>query len=139
MTNSTTEAVQAREERAVDDLYWRDRYEPITEDDGFLHQIVDTSDLPALLVALAAVTGDFSILRDDLRPPQPPAEIVGQPHGGMSQEQQAQARGLAFEALKRVREEHLTSVGTLTEAQADDILTWITNAANPEYHPDADA
>ncbi|MDR6415631.1 NAD(P)/FAD-dependent oxidoreductase [Pseudarthrobacter sulfonivorans] len=135
MTNSTTEAVQTREEPAVDDLYWRDRYEPVTEDDAFLRNIVDTSDLPALMVALAAVTGDFSILRDDLRPPQPPADIVGQPHGGMSPEQQAQARALAFDALKRVREEHLTSVGTLTAERAEDILTWITNAANPEYHP----
>jgi 4-hydroxyacetophenone monooxygenase len=135
VTNSTTEAVQTREERAVDDLYWRDLYEPITEDDEFLRKIVDTSDLPALMLALAAVTGDLSILRGDLRPPQPPAEIVGQPHGGMSPEQQEQARGLAFEALKRVREEQLTSVGMLTEAQAGDILTWITNAANPDYHP----
>lgn len=135
MTNSTTEALQTREEHVIDDLYWRDRYEPIAEDDEFLQKIVDTSDLPALMVALAAVTKDFSLLREDLRPPQPPAEIVGQPHGGMSQEQQATARGLAFEALKRVRDEHLTSVGPLTEAQADDILTWITNAANPDYHP----
>lgn len=134
MTNPTAEAIQTRAESAVDDLYWRDSYEPITEDDAFLRTIVDTSDLPALMVALAAVTEDFSILRDDLRPPQPPVGIVGQPHGGMSPDQQSQARALAFEALKRVRDEHLTRVGTLTEAQAGDILTWITNAANPEYH-----
>jgi 4-hydroxyacetophenone monooxygenase len=135
VTNSTTEAVQTREEHVVDDLYWRERYEPISENDEFLQKIVDTSDLPALMVALAAVTKDFSILREELRPPQPPAEIVGMPHGGMSAEQQAQARGLAFSALKRVRDEQLTSIGPLTEAQAEDILTWITNAANPEYHP----
>lgn len=132
MTSSLTEA---RVEDAVDDLYWRDRYEPITEDDAFLQRIVDTSDLPALMVALAAVTGDFSLLREDLRPPQPPADIIGEPHGGMSPEQQAAARALAFEALRRVRDEQLTSVGLLTEEQAGDILTWITNAANPEYHP----
>jgi 4-hydroxyacetophenone monooxygenase len=135
VTNSTTEALQTREEHVVDDLYWRDRYEPIAEDDEFLQKIVDTSDLPALMVALAAVTKDFSLLREDLRPPQPPADIVGMPHGGMSSEQQAQARELAFAALKRVRDEQLTSVGLLTEAEADDILTWITNEANPEYHP----
>jgi 4-hydroxyacetophenone monooxygenase len=135
VTNPTAEAIQTRAESAVDDLYWRDSYESITEDDAFLRTIVDTSDLPALMVALAAVTGDFSILRDNLRPPQPPVGIVGQPHGGMSPDQQSQARELAFQALKRVRDEHLTRVGTLSEAQAGDILTWITNAANPEYHP----
>ncbi|WP_205761499.1 flavin-containing monooxygenase [Arthrobacter mobilis] len=132
MTSSLTEV---RVEDAVDDLYWRDRYEPITEDDAFLRRIVETSDLPALMVALAAVTGDFSLLREDLRPPQPPADIIGEPHGGMSPGQQATARELAFDALKRVRDEQLTSVGLLTEEQAEDILTWITNAANPEYHP----
>lgn len=135
MTNSRTEAVQASGEAVVDDLYWRDQYEAITEDDAFLREVVDGSDLPALMVALAAVTRDFSLLRDDLRPPQPPADIMGLPHGGMNSQQQEQARELAFAALKRVRDEKLTCVGTLTEAQAQDILTWITNAANPEYHP----
>lgn len=135
MTNSLAEEVQAPGAYAVDDLYWRDHYEPITEDDAFLQNIVDGADLPSLLVALATVTGDFSLLREDLRPPQPPADIAGSPHGGMDPEAQAQARELAFEALKRVRDEGLTSVGTLDEAQAGDILTWLTNAANPEYHP----
>lgn len=135
MTNSSTEAVQAPGEAVVDDLYWRQQYEAITEDDAFLRNVVEHSDLPALMVALAAVTRDFSLLRDDLRPPQPPADIMGLPHGGMDSVQQEQARELAFAALKRVRDEKLTGVGTLTEAQAQDILTWITNAANPQYHP----
>jgi 4-hydroxyacetophenone monooxygenase len=134
VTHSTTEAVQARQS-VVDDLYWREEYEPISEDDAFLRRIVAGSDLPALLVALAAVTRDFSLLREDLRPPQPVSDIAGFPHGGMSPDQQAEARELAFEALKRVRDERLTTVETLSEAQAEDILTWITNQANPEYHP----
>ncbi|MCG2621440.1 NAD(P)/FAD-dependent oxidoreductase [Arthrobacter sp. I2-34] len=131
----TDSLIEARIEGAVDDLYWRDDYEPVTEDDVFLRRIVDTTDLPALLVALAAVTGDFSLLREDLRPPQPPADIVGEPHGGMGPEARAAARELAFAALKRVRDEQLSSVGLLTEEQARDILTWLTNAADPEYHP----
>lgn len=135
MTNSLAEEVRAPGASAVDDLYWRDHYEAITEDDAFLQKIVDGADLPSLLVALATVTGDFSLLREDLRPPQPPADIVGSPHGGMDPEAQALARGLAFEALKQVRDEGLTSVETLDEARAGDILTWLTNAADPEYHP----
>jgi len=132
VTNSLTEV---RESLAVDDLYWRENYEAITEDDAFLRRIVETSDLPALMVALAAVTRDFSLLSEDLRPPQPLADIIGTPHGGMSPETQSKARELAFEALKQVRDQNLTSVGTLTEEQAADILNWITNEANPEYHP----
>lgn len=135
MTNSSTEAVQAPGEAVVDDLYWREKYEGITEDDAFLRSVVEHSDLPALMVALATVTRDFSLLREDLRPAQHPADITGLPHGGMDPEQQGRARDLAFAALKRVRDENLTGVGTLTEAQARNLLTWITNAANPEYHP----
>ncbi|MCC3268757.1 NAD(P)/FAD-dependent oxidoreductase [Arthrobacter gengyunqii] len=128
-------AVQAPQDSVVDDLYWRDEYSQITEDDAFLRNIVETSDLPALLVALAAVTRDFSLLRPNLRPPQPPADTIGQPHGGMSQEAQMEARELAFQALRRVRDEQLTRVETLDEDQATSILEWITNAASPEYHP----
>lgn len=134
MTNSPA-AVQAPQESLVDDLYWRDEYQAISEDDQFLRHIVETSDLPALMVALAAVTRDFSLLRDGLRPPQPPADTIGQPHGGMSQEAQAEARELAFAALQRVRDEQLTSVQALGEAEAEQILDWVTNAATPEYHP----
>ena len=117
MTNSTTEAPDPRGARRRRPLL-AGPYEPIAEDDEFLRRIVDTSDLPALMVALAAVTGDFSLLREDLRPPQPPADIVGMPHGGMSPRAAGAARELAFAALKRVRDEQLTSVGPLTEEQA---------------------
>ena len=89
MTNSTTEAVQARRGARCRRPLLAGQYEPITEDDAFLRKIVDTSDLPALMVALAAVTGDFSILREDLRPPQPRRKSSASPHGGMTPEQQA--------------------------------------------------
>ena len=129
MTDALTEVGTA----AVDDLYWRDEYARITEDDAFLRHIVETSDLPALMVALAAVTGDYGMLRPDLRPLQPPADLVPVPHGGMANVDQA--RELAFQALRRVRDEALTRVGTLTEAQARTIIDWLTNGADPELHP----
>lgn len=119
----------------VDDLYARDEYTPITEDDGFLAKTVRAAELPALLVALAAATGDFSILRDDLRPPQPPVDTVGKAHGGMTEQQQAEARELALAALKRVRDERITRVRTLSDSEADRISDWITNGASPDYRP----
>ncbi|WP_138418109.1 flavin-containing monooxygenase [Sinomonas gamaensis] len=119
----------------VDDLYTRDEYAPITEDDAFLERIVLNAELPALMVALAAVTGDFDLLRDDLRPPQPPVDTVGKPHGFMTEEQQAAARELALEALKRVRDEGLTRVRTLSDHEADRVADWLTNGADAAYRP----
>lgn len=43
--------------------------EPITLDDEALRRALEDAFLPALLPALAQVTGDMSILSDDLRPP----------------------------------------------------------------------
>lgn len=133
MSDSVLEATI--QETRVDDLYWRESYTPITEDDAFLRRITETTDLPALLVALAAATGDYSILAEDLRPPQPPVDTVGFPHGGLNEEQQQRARALALTALQRVRDEQITSVGTLSDEQAEIILDWITNGATREYHP----
>lgn len=120
--------------KQVDDLYWRANYSAITESDEQLRQIVASTDLPPLMVALAAATGDYSILRDELRPPQPPVDTVGQPHGGMDQDAQQAARELAFEALRAIRDEKITSVGTLNDEQATIILDWITNGATTDYH-----
>lgn len=119
----------------VDDLYTREQYTPITEDDAFLAQTIKSVELPALMVALAAATGDFGILRDDLRPPQPPVDTVGTPHGGMSERQQAEARELALAALKRVRDERITRVRTLSDEEADAVVDWITNGADAAYRP----
>ncbi|WP_404288029.1 flavin-containing monooxygenase [Glutamicibacter arilaitensis] len=127
--------IETRAQNKVDDLYWRESYSPITEDDAKLRQIVDSTDLPPLMIALAAATGDYSILRDELRPPQPPVDTVGQPHGGMDEAARTAARDLAFNALRRVRDEKITSIGTLAEDQATQILDWLTNGATREYHP----
>ncbi|RAN78161.1 4-hydroxyacetophenone monooxygenase [Bacillus sp. SRB_336] len=127
--------IQDKAQTKVDDLYWREEYAPIDADDEYLRRIVQNTDLPALMVALAAVTGDYSILREDLRPPQPPVDTVGQPHGGMDAGMQERARSLAFTALCRVRDEQLTRVSTLSDEQAGTILDWLTNGSTRAYHP----
>ncbi|NVM98124.1 NAD(P)/FAD-dependent oxidoreductase [Arthrobacter sp. SDTb3-6] len=127
--------MQDRTQMRVDDLYWREEYSPITEDDAFLRRVAETADLPALMIALAAVTGDYSMLRQELRPPQPPVDTVGTPHGGMDEAQRQTARELAFEALRQVRDNALTRANVLSDEQATTILDWLTNGANPDYHP----
>ncbi len=119
-----------------DDLYWQDEYEAITEDDATLERIVADSDLPALLAAIAAVTGDTSILREELRPPLTPVDTVGLPHGGLDAAAQPESRKLALEGLKKIRDEHLTKVGHLSETQVDAILAYLSdgNSADEAWH-----
>ena len=42
--------------------------EPLTADDDAIRLALQDAFLPALLPALAQATGDFSLLRDELRP-----------------------------------------------------------------------
>jgi 4-hydroxyacetophenone monooxygenase len=74
---------------------------PITEDDAFIRAALQSAEIPALLLALSQATGDLSILRDDLRPD--PSDLLGA-QGGLSEEQLAAARELAFDVLRRFRD-----------------------------------
>jgi 4-hydroxyacetophenone monooxygenase len=74
---------------------------PITASDDELRAHLLEAEVPPLLPALAYVTGDLSLLRDDLRPD---PNLLALPQGGMSAEQQTVARDLALEALIRFRE-----------------------------------
>jgi 4-hydroxyacetophenone monooxygenase len=76
--------------------------QPITVDDEFIRAALEEADVPALLPALAYITGDFSLLRDDLRID--PALIM-EDQGGLTPEQLAAARQVALEALIRFRDD----------------------------------
>ena len=73
----------------------------ITASDDELRAILAEAEIPPLLPALAYLTGDLSLLRDELRP-DPLA--LGMPQGGLSEAQQAEARELALQALCRYRD-----------------------------------
>ena len=74
---------------------------PITEDDTFIRAALQSAEIPALLLALSQATGDLSILRPDLRPDA--SDLLGA-QGGLSEEQLAAARDLAFDVLRRFRD-----------------------------------
>ena len=61
----------------------------ITATDDEIRAVLAEAEVPPLLPALAYVTGDLSLLRDDLRPD---PILMGLPQGGMTAEQQATAR-----------------------------------------------
>ncbi|MGY6501242.1 MAG: flavin-containing monooxygenase [Acidimicrobiales bacterium] len=70
-------------------------------DDDTIRAAVEQAEIPALLPALAAATGDLSLIPEHLRP-----SAVGlmDPTAGLSPEQQAEARELAVAALCRLRD-----------------------------------
>jgi 4-hydroxyacetophenone monooxygenase len=74
---------------------------PITESDDELRHILEHAEVPPLLPALAYLTGDLSILDEELRPN---ALLVAMPQGGLTDEQQAKARAIALEVLTRFRD-----------------------------------
>jgi 4-hydroxyacetophenone monooxygenase len=76
--------------------------EPITATDDEIRAFLAEAEVPPLLPALAYATGDLSLLRDELRPD--PLLFAAMPQGGLTDEQQAQARELAFDALVRFRD-----------------------------------
>jgi 4-hydroxyacetophenone monooxygenase len=75
--------------------------EPITLSDEELRLALESADLPALLPALAHVTGDLSLLRDDLRID---PLLMGDDQGGLTPEQQEAVRALALETLIAYRD-----------------------------------
>ena len=75
--------------------------EPITASDDEIRRALDDAELPPLLPALAYLTGDLSLLKDHLRPD---PFMLSMPQGGLTEEQQAEIRELAFGALVRFRD-----------------------------------
>jgi 4-hydroxyacetophenone monooxygenase len=107
--------------------------EPITADDDTIQRALEAAFLPALLPALAQATGDFSLLRDDLRPTSMSPAV---PQGGMTSGQQSAARALAFEALKTLRDREIEPSQRPIEDDVRQISAWLTaSPASQDYIP----
>src|SRR4051812_11062501 len=74
--------------------------EAITADDATIAKALEGADLPAVLPTVAAITGDFSLLGEELGVD--PA-LVMEDQGGLTEAQQAAIRQLALAALIRFR------------------------------------
>jgi 4-hydroxyacetophenone monooxygenase len=95
---------------------------PITATDEEIRAHLAEAEVPPLLPAIAYATGDLSLLRDNLRPD---PLLVAMPQGGLGEDQLAEARELAAQALIRFRDE-----GSVAAAPPpDDVLLRIMEHA----------
>lgn len=107
--------------------------EPIVVGDDELRAALEVADLPALLPALAHVTGDLSLLRPELRID---PLLMGEPQGGLTEEQQASIRSLALETLGAFRDGDGTAAPMPTGPDLATILGFMAGGAEiDDYLP----
>ena len=75
--------------------------QPIVASDDEILAALSQIETPPLLVAVASLTGDLSVLRDDLRPSAPQSF---DPTAGITPQQAETARRIAADALARHRD-----------------------------------
>jgi 4-hydroxyacetophenone monooxygenase len=105
--------------------------ERIPDDDGRLRRALEDAAIAALVPAVAQVTGDFSLLRDDLRPD--PDQVL-LPEGGLTDAQLAEARQLVFDALVRFRDDGGEPVARPTDDQLRRLMAFVVGDDNVERY-----
>jgi 4-hydroxyacetophenone monooxygenase len=103
--------------------------------DDSLRLAVEYAELPALLVTLAQLTGDDRYIAESLRPSTALSPGAVPAQGGMSEEQQARARDLIFEGLKRYRDDGRPQCPEPDEKRLRDLMGFIAADASGEYLP----
>ena len=77
-----------------------DSWDPIAADDEAIRSALEHANVPALLVALAHLTGDLTLLRGEIRP----RVVWGDAQMGLTQAQQAQVRARARKIIAAYRD-----------------------------------
>ena len=106
---------------------------PITETDAQVAAALQHAELAPLLPSLAYLTGDMSLLRDDLRPD---PLMLNLPFSGFTEEQQAEIRSLAVAALSRYRDGGCVPAAAPGDAQLLQMLEFTVGGAGmADYLP----
>ncbi len=107
--------------------------QPLTADDAALRAALTDAHLPALLPAIAQLTGDFSVLAPALTPS---ADFLAGEQGGLSAERQELGRQVAFKALAAYRDGGCKPAPHPTDEQMRQLIDFMTGAAaGEEYVP----
>ncbi len=63
---------------------------PITEDDGFIAEALESASIPTLMMAMLHITGDLGLLQGTIRPQK---AVMGDTQGHLTLEDQAEFAG----------------------------------------------
>ena len=106
---------------------------PLPSDDDRIREALADAHLPSLLPALAQLTGDLSLLRDDLFPG---TVVLTDPQGGLSPEAQEAARELALATLAAWRDGGAPPAPPLSREQARRMMDYLIGEhVSDEYLP----
>lgn len=106
---------------------------PIHESDEFIKRMVEDAELPALLMTLAHLTGDDSLIKEEFRPPLKAMPTGAEAQGGMTPGIQTKARAAAVEAIIRYRDAGCPNPGKLKNGELETVLAFIAGNAARDY------
>ena len=106
---------------------------PITEDDSFIEQALESASVPTLMMSLVHLTGDTSLLQGPIRPQ---AAMLGDVQGSMSREDRAEVRRRVLQALAAYRERGCTLPAPPTPDTVHAMMSFMVGQDVPaEYVP----
>jgi 4-hydroxyacetophenone monooxygenase len=103
-----------------------------TATDEQLRAGVEAADVITLLPAIAHLTGDLSVLRDELRPD---PLLLMQPDAGFTAEQITATRSIALEALIRHRDAGAPTAPTPTRDALHSMIEFLVGPSTDEWYP----
>lgn len=106
----------------------------IVEDDEVVAAALRDAELPSLLPALAYLTGDLSLVADELRPPSVLSAMV-LPQAGMPEDMQVLARRRALDALRRFRDGGCRPAAPPAPPALRRMMEFITGPLPDDYLP----
>lgn len=110
-----------------------DTVQAIHASDAEIEAAVRDAELPALLAALAMLSGDESLLADDLKPASPSMTARIAPQGGMPPEAQEKARKAATAALIRYRDAGSPALSPPSPEWLDRIVLFLIKQGSEAY------
>lgn len=107
----------------------------ISGSDDFFREVIKDAELPALLPALAAATGDLRLVDPELRPIGGPIPAIPRSQGGMTPDAQERGRALALEALRNLRDGNVHPIDVHDDEHLQPLLSFMTGEAGGDYLP----
>jgi 4-hydroxyacetophenone monooxygenase len=106
---------------------------PVTEDDAFLSEVLESASIPALMMSLVHLTGDSSILRGPIRLS---PVLMGEVQGSMSDEERVEIRARALQALREYRDRGCTLPPSPSPDLIHEMMSFVVGGPVPgDYVP----